>query len=228
MPAGGEAGEITVVARLLYRKIDQYLLNFMFGEKAGLTSPVTEMARAEARLRVGAPPRGDRGPRPRADGGAAVSGAPPPRPASPHRRRARLSMAAGALAFAGLTAAARPHPPAQGALRAGPRGRDGAPRSRARSTGSGRRRSVPAEPRPAATAAAARGAGERGRLPLRAPARGEVVFSDVAEAVGPALHPLPRAALRPSFPRTWARGSRGATTTGTATPTSSWSTSRDR
>ena len=52
MPAGGEAGEITVVARLLYRKIDQYLLNFMFGEKGGLTSPVTEMARAEARLRV--------------------------------------------------------------------------------------------------------------------------------------------------------------------------------
>jgi len=31
-------------ARLLYRKIDQYLLNFMFGEKAGLTSPVTETA----------------------------------------------------------------------------------------------------------------------------------------------------------------------------------------
>ena len=30
-------------ARLLYRKIDQYLLNFMFGEEAGLTSPVTEM-----------------------------------------------------------------------------------------------------------------------------------------------------------------------------------------
>jgi hypothetical protein len=49
-PQGG--GEITVVARLLYRKIDQYLLNFMFGEKAGLTSPVTEMARTEARLRV--------------------------------------------------------------------------------------------------------------------------------------------------------------------------------
>jgi len=46
------ASELTVTARLLYRKVDQYLLNFMFGEKAGLTMPVTEMARAEARIRV--------------------------------------------------------------------------------------------------------------------------------------------------------------------------------
>jgi hypothetical protein len=53
-PAG--AGELKVTARLLYRKIDQYLLNFVFGEQAGLTSPVTEMARAESRLRV-RPPR---------------------------------------------------------------------------------------------------------------------------------------------------------------------------
>jgi hypothetical protein len=52
VPAGDAAQELTVTARLLYRKVDQYLLNFMFGEKAGLTSPVTEMARAEARLRV--------------------------------------------------------------------------------------------------------------------------------------------------------------------------------
>ena len=41
-----------MTARLLYRKVDQYMLNFMFGEKAGLTMPVTEMARAEARIRV--------------------------------------------------------------------------------------------------------------------------------------------------------------------------------
>jgi len=39
---GGET--LHVRARLLYRKIDQYLLNFMFGEEAGLTSPVAEMA----------------------------------------------------------------------------------------------------------------------------------------------------------------------------------------
>jgi hypothetical protein len=50
--------ELAVTARLLYRKIDQYLLNFMFGEKAGLTMPVTEMARASTRIRVRpAPPR---------------------------------------------------------------------------------------------------------------------------------------------------------------------------
>jgi hypothetical protein len=52
LPAGAGADELRVTARLLYRKVDQYLLNFMFGEAAGLTSPVTEMARAEARLRV--------------------------------------------------------------------------------------------------------------------------------------------------------------------------------
>jgi len=46
------AAELTVTARLLYRKVDQYMLNFMFGEKAGLTMPVTEMARAEARIRI--------------------------------------------------------------------------------------------------------------------------------------------------------------------------------
>ena len=51
------ATELTVTARLLYRKFDQYLLNFMFGESSGLTSPVTEIARAEARLRVLPRPR---------------------------------------------------------------------------------------------------------------------------------------------------------------------------
>ncbi len=56
-PAGASP-ELQVTARLLYRKIDQYLLNFMFGESSGLTMPVTEMARAEARIRVdrSAPP----------------------------------------------------------------------------------------------------------------------------------------------------------------------------
>jgi hypothetical protein len=50
--ATGEAAELTVTARLLYRKVDQYLLNFMFGEESGLTMPAVEMARAEARVRV--------------------------------------------------------------------------------------------------------------------------------------------------------------------------------
>jgi hypothetical protein len=47
-PAG--TGTLRITARLLYRKIDQYLLNFLFGEDAGLTTPVTEMARAEATI----------------------------------------------------------------------------------------------------------------------------------------------------------------------------------
>jgi len=45
-------GTLHVTARLLYRKMDQYLLNFLFGEKAGITTPVTEMARAEAVIRI--------------------------------------------------------------------------------------------------------------------------------------------------------------------------------
>ena len=52
LQAPGAGGEVTVSARLLYRKVDQYLLNFMFGESSGLTLPVAEMARAEARLAV--------------------------------------------------------------------------------------------------------------------------------------------------------------------------------
>jgi hypothetical protein len=44
--------KLHVTARLLYRKFDQYLLNFMFGEDSGLTAPVTEMSRAEADIRV--------------------------------------------------------------------------------------------------------------------------------------------------------------------------------
>jgi hypothetical protein len=50
--APDDAGELHVVARLLYRKIDQYLLNFMFGEGTELTTRVTELARAEAHIRV--------------------------------------------------------------------------------------------------------------------------------------------------------------------------------
>jgi hypothetical protein len=56
--------EMRVVARLLYRKIDQYLINFMFGEQSGLTTPVTEMARAEATIAV------------RSAGGSSAAGAP--------------------------------------------------------------------------------------------------------------------------------------------------------
>ncbi|HZI93981.1 MAG TPA: multiheme c-type cytochrome [Patescibacteria group bacterium] len=53
-PAGANRS-LKITARLLYRKIDQYLLNFMFGENAGLTTPITEMATAQAEIRVGDP-----------------------------------------------------------------------------------------------------------------------------------------------------------------------------
>ncbi len=39
-----KAGELHVSAKLLYRKFDQFLLNFLFGADAGLTSPVTVMS----------------------------------------------------------------------------------------------------------------------------------------------------------------------------------------
>jgi hypothetical protein len=48
----GTPGEYRVAAALKYRKIDQFLLNYVLGEKAGLTAPVAEIARAEASIRV--------------------------------------------------------------------------------------------------------------------------------------------------------------------------------
>jgi hypothetical protein len=50
-----EGNEVRVSARLLYRKVDQYLLNFMFGADSGLTMPVTELARAETRIHLRRP-----------------------------------------------------------------------------------------------------------------------------------------------------------------------------
>lgn len=38
------ASSLTVQARLRYRKVDQYLVNFLFGKESRLTAPVTEMA----------------------------------------------------------------------------------------------------------------------------------------------------------------------------------------
>jgi hypothetical protein len=40
----GQAATLHVSARLMYRKVDQFLLNFLFGEDAGVTSPVTVMS----------------------------------------------------------------------------------------------------------------------------------------------------------------------------------------
>ena len=47
-----KAGELHVTARLLYRKFDQYLLNFLFGADAGLTASVTEMSKDQKTIVV--------------------------------------------------------------------------------------------------------------------------------------------------------------------------------
>jgi hypothetical protein len=39
--APGRVARLDVTARLLYRKIDQFLLNYLFGESAGVTATVT-------------------------------------------------------------------------------------------------------------------------------------------------------------------------------------------
>ncbi len=55
LPAPGEVGTIRVVAKLQYRKIDQYLLKFVFGDDVNLTSAVTEMTRTELTIPVVSP-----------------------------------------------------------------------------------------------------------------------------------------------------------------------------
>src|SRR6516164_5596589 len=54
-----QAGSQTlhVRARLRYRKVDQFLLNFLFGENAGLTAPVTDMASQTSVIEITAPAR---------------------------------------------------------------------------------------------------------------------------------------------------------------------------
>ncbi len=49
---GGTARELNVRAILNYRKVDQYLLNFVFGEDTELTTPVIEMAEAVKTIRI--------------------------------------------------------------------------------------------------------------------------------------------------------------------------------
>ena len=45
-------GPLTVHARLNYRKFDQYLLNFLFTEEAGLAAAVTEMSSDTATIEL--------------------------------------------------------------------------------------------------------------------------------------------------------------------------------
>jgi len=43
---------LDVTARLMYRKVDQFLLNFLFGESSGITSPVTVLSEATSSIAV--------------------------------------------------------------------------------------------------------------------------------------------------------------------------------
>jgi hypothetical protein len=45
-------GRYHITAILQYRKVDQYLINFLLGEDSGLTAPVIELTRAEATVEV--------------------------------------------------------------------------------------------------------------------------------------------------------------------------------
>ena len=47
-----QVSELRVTARLMYRKADQFLLNFLFGAESGLTAPVTVMSESEKVIRV--------------------------------------------------------------------------------------------------------------------------------------------------------------------------------
>lgn len=48
----GATGTLTVRAKLRYRKIDQFLLNHMFGENAGLSATITDISEDVATVRV--------------------------------------------------------------------------------------------------------------------------------------------------------------------------------
>jgi hypothetical protein len=45
VPIEDVEGQLTVDVKLMYRKVDQFLINFLLGEDSGLTAPVVEMAR---------------------------------------------------------------------------------------------------------------------------------------------------------------------------------------
>jgi hypothetical protein len=53
-PSGQKVTELHVTGRLLYRKLDQFLINFLFGENSGITAPVTVMSEDSKVIRVGA------------------------------------------------------------------------------------------------------------------------------------------------------------------------------
>lgn len=63
VPAPDRAGEYRIDVSLQYRKVDQFLLNYLLGETNRLTAPVTELARATAVVRVNPGPRAGTGSR---------------------------------------------------------------------------------------------------------------------------------------------------------------------
>jgi hypothetical protein len=52
VPVGRASGKLHVDATLHYRKIDQFLLNYVMGEKSGLTAPVVDIASASTTVCV--------------------------------------------------------------------------------------------------------------------------------------------------------------------------------
>jgi hypothetical protein len=50
--AGDQVTELQVSAKLLYRKIDQFLLNFLLGEDSGVTAPVTVVSEDQRTIEV--------------------------------------------------------------------------------------------------------------------------------------------------------------------------------
>jgi len=50
--SGDQATRLNVSARLLYRKFDQYLLNYLFGEDAGITAPITVLSEDSRMIEV--------------------------------------------------------------------------------------------------------------------------------------------------------------------------------
>lgn len=48
----GDVTELHVTAKLMYRKVDQFLLNFLFGEDSGLTAPVAVLSEAKETIVV--------------------------------------------------------------------------------------------------------------------------------------------------------------------------------
>ncbi len=59
MPDAPTAGQLVVDAKLMYRKVDQFLINFLLGEDSGLTAPVIEMTRARVVIPVQEPRSAD-------------------------------------------------------------------------------------------------------------------------------------------------------------------------